>query len=126
KIERQANFDVTAAAKSGGVTKVQGNALVVAAPREIKKSAKSEAPPTVKTRVAQPKVEKGWSVAGDANAQTQLKEKIKSQDLKKVPPMTTGGGAANVSAEAGASSTMSTAPAASAAPAMAASPFEKG
>src|SRR6266404_1437933 len=29
KLERQANVDVTAAAKSGGLTKVQGNALVV-------------------------------------------------------------------------------------------------
>ena len=112
KLERQANVDVTAAAKSGGLTKVQGNALVVAAPMKINKSAKQIAPPAVKTKVAEAKVEHGWSVAGDANAQTQLKEKIKTQDLKKVPPPTAGG---NATAAAGGSASVS--PSASLAPA---------
>src|SRR5437016_13310913 len=67
KLERQANVDVAAAAKSGGLTKVQGNALVVAAPARINKSAQQAAPQNVKTQVAEVKVEKGWSVAGDAN-----------------------------------------------------------
>ena len=89
KLERQASFD-SAAAKSGGLTKVQGNALVVAAPAQISKPAKEIAPPRVKTKVAQPKVEKGWSVAGDPNAQTELKEKLKSEDLKTIPPPTIG------------------------------------
>ena len=111
KLERQANVDFTAAAKSGGLTKVQGNALVVAAPMKINKSAKQIAPPTVKTKVAEAKVEHGWSVAGDANAQTQLKEKIKTQDLKKVPPPTAGG---NAAAAAGANGSVS--PSASLAP----------
>jgi hypothetical protein len=119
KLERQANVDVTAAAKSGGLTKVQGNALVVAAPMKINKSAKQIAPPTVKTKVAEDRVEHGWSVAGDANAQTQLKERIKTQDLKKVPPPTAGG---NAAAAAGASASGS--PSASLAPGMA--PVEKG
>lgn len=119
KLERQANVDVTAAAKSGGLTKVQGNALVVAAPMKINKSAKQIAPPAVKTKVAEAKVEHGWSVAGDANAQTQLKEKIKTQDLKKVPPPTAGG---NAAAAAGANGSVS--PSASLAPGMA--PVEKG
>ena len=119
KLERQANVDVTAAAKSGGLTKVQGNALVVAAPMKINKSGKQIAPPAVKTKVAEAKVEHGWSVAGDANAQTQLKEKIKTQDLKKVPPPTIGGNAATA---AGASPSVS--PSASLAPGMA--PVEKG
>src|SRR5438067_10133469 len=81
KLERQANVDVTAVAKGGGgVTKVQGNALVVAAPRELKKPANNAefAPRGVKTRVAQPKIEKGWSVAGDENAQRELKQKMKT------------------------------------------------
>jgi hypothetical protein len=123
KLERQSNVDVATAAKSGGLTKVQGNSLVVAAPLEIKKAGagKELAPPTVKTRVAQPKFEKGWSVAGDASAQQQLKEKIKTQDLKKIPPPTAGG---NVAPAAGAGA--SVAPGTSAAPAMAGSPFEKG
>ena len=119
KLERQTNVDVTAAARSGNLFKPQGNALVVAAPEKINKPAREIAPPTVKTKVAQPKVEKGWSVAGDANAQTQLKEKIKSQDLKSVPPPTLGGGAA-AAAGAGAS----VAPGASLGPGMA--PVEKG
>src|SRR5205807_2052967 len=37
KLERQANVDVPAAAKSGGLIKVQGNALAVAAPARINK-----------------------------------------------------------------------------------------
>src|SRR6266481_5159001 len=52
KLERQANVDVTAAAKSGGLMKVQGNSLMVGAPTTIKKSAKQIAPPAVKTKVA--------------------------------------------------------------------------
>ena len=119
KLERQANVDVSAAARSGGLTKVQGNALVVAAPPKLNKPAREIAPPTVKTRVPQPKVEKGWGLAGDADAQTQLKEKIKTQDSKNIPPPTIGGSAA-AAAGAGASG----APGASLAPGMA--PMEKG
>jgi hypothetical protein len=111
KVERQTNVDFSAAAKSGGLTKVQGNALVVAAPMKMTRPSKQIAPPTVKTKLVDAKVEKGWSVAGDANAQTQLKEKIKTQDLKKVPPPTAGGNAA-------------VAPSGSLAPGMA--PVEKG
>ena len=89
-LERQANVDVATAAKSGGLTKVQGNALIVAAPMKLHKPAKETAPLTVKTKVEQPKIQKGWEFAGDENAQTQLKEKIKTQDPKKIPPMTGG------------------------------------
>jgi hypothetical protein len=124
KLERQTNVDVAAAAKSGGLTKVQGNALIVAAPTRLNKPAKEIAPPTVKTKVAQPKIEKGWSVAGDPNAQTQLKEKIKSEDLKKVPPPTTG-----EPANAAAGANASAAPGGSAmspAPGTGTSPIEKG
>jgi len=118
KLERQANVDFSVAAKSGGLNKVQGNALVVSAPARMTRPATQIAPPTVKTKLADAKVEKGWSVAGDASAQTQLKEKIKTQDLKKVPPTTTGG---NAAAATGASA--SVAPSASLAPGMA--PVEK-
>jgi hypothetical protein len=114
KLERQQNVDVNAAAKSGGMTKVQGNALVVAAPQKLTRPARPQAPPAVKAKVAQPKIEHGWSVAGDANAQNQLKEKIKTQDLKKVPPPTAAGAAAGAS------------PVASAPPASATSPLERG
>src|SRR5207302_647133 len=66
KLERQANVDLAGAAKSGGLTEVQVNALVVVAPMKINKPTTQIAPPTVKTKVADVKVEKGWSVAGDA------------------------------------------------------------
>jgi len=115
KLERQTNVDVAAAARSGGLTKVQGNSLVVAAPMKINKAAKEIAPPTVKTKVAQPKIEKGWSIAGDENTQKQLKEKIKTQDSKKIPPPITG---RNAAAAAGAS--------ASIAPSASLAPVEKG
>jgi len=114
KIERQANVDVAAAAKSGGLMKVQGNALMVSAPTTIKKSATQIAPPTVKTKVAQPKVERGW--AGVSN-EAQMKEQIKTENPKNIPPPT---GAAAV----GAGASASVSPAASLAPGMA--PVEKG
>jgi hypothetical protein len=122
KLERQTNVDVSAAAKSGGLTKVQGNTLLVAAPTKLNKPAKEIAPPTVKTRVAQPRIEKGWSEVGDANAQAQFKEKINTQDLKNVPPPTLGAGTARASAGPNAS----VSPGQSPAPGTSVSPFEKG
>jgi hypothetical protein len=99
KLERQANVDFTAAAKSGGLTKVQGNALVVAAPMKINKSAKQLAPPTVKAKVAEPKIEKGWSGV-DPNTEAQIKQKIKTENPKNIPPPTAGGNAAAAGASA--------------------------
>ncbi len=122
KLERQANVDVSAAAKSGGLTKVQGNSLVVAAPLRINKSAQAAPPPSVKAKIVQPKVEKGWSVAGDPNAQTQLKEKLNSEDLKNVPPPTLGSSPAKASAGANATA----APGQSSAAGLSGSPSEKG
>src|SRR5213596_3366062 len=85
KLERQANVDLSAAAKSGGITKVQGDKLVVAAPNKINKPVQAIAPPRVKTKVAQPKIEKGWT--GVANA-AQLKQKIQTENPKDIPPPT--------------------------------------
>src|SRR5713101_3541603 len=118
RLERQANVDVNAAAKSGSLTKVQGNVLVVAAPMKINKPAKEIAPPTVKTKVADVKVERGWSGV-DPNAQAQIKQKIKTENQKNIPPPTAGG---NAAAAAGASASVS--PGTSVAPGMA--PIEKG
>ena len=119
KLERQANVDVTAAVKSGSITKVQGNALVVAAPMKINKPAQPVAPPAVKAKVTQAKIEKGWSGV-DANTQAQIKQKIKTEDRTKIPPPTGAG------AVAGAPPAVSAAPTTSAAPTMTASPSEKG
>src|SRR5438132_12807308 len=118
KLERQSKVDVNVAAKSGGLTKVEGNALIVAAPMKINKPAKEIAPPTVKTKVTDAKVEKGWAGIGP-NAQAQIKEKIKTENPKNIPPPTAGG---NAAAAAGASASVS--PGTSVAPGMA--PIEKG
>jgi len=129
RLEREANVDVTAAAKSGGLTKVQGDRLVVGAPMTIKKSAAQVAPPKVKAKVAQPKLEKGW--AGVSN-EGEVKQKMKTEDLKKIPPPSTAGApgqaspAAPARPMASAAPAASVAPTASAAPTAAASPFERG
>ena len=118
KLERQTNLDAATAVKSGDLTKVQGNALIVAAPPEIKKSSATPPPPKVKTKVEQPKIEKGWSVVGDENAKAQLKEKLKAEDPKKIPPPASSGNAAGASA--------SVSPGVSASSTIAGSPSEKG
>ena len=82
-IERQSAANLSAAAKSGALTKVQGNKLVVAAPPKLAKAPSTAKPPTVKTKVAQPKLNRGW--AGVAN-EAQLKQKIKTENPKNVPP----------------------------------------
>ena len=84
-IERQSAANLSAAAKSGALTKVQGNKLVVAAPPRIAKAPPTAKPPIVKTRVAQPKINRGW--AGVQN-EAELKQKIKTENPKNVPPPT--------------------------------------
>jgi len=104
KIERQQNVDIAAAAKTGGLTKVQGNKLVVAAPEKIEKPAKQMAPRQVKTTIPKDKVHlrQGWSDAGDEKAQAQLKEKIRNENPKNIPPPT-GGPGGNVGTSRGGS-----------------------
>jgi hypothetical protein len=128
QLEREANADVTAAARSGGLTKVQGDKLVVGAPMKIKKSAAQMAPPNVKTKVAQPRLEKGW--AGVSN-EAEVKQKMKTEDLKKIPPSGAGAPrqaspAASVRPMASAAPTAPVAPPASSPPTAATSSFERG
>ena len=121
KIERQQNVDFSTAAKSGALTKVQGDKLFVGAPTKISKSAPGVAPPKIKTKVAQPKIEKGW--AGVANA-AQLKEKIKTENPKNIPPPT---GAPTTGRTAGAPSpAVGASPAATGAAPTSPAPFERG
>ncbi len=122
-ITRESATNLSAAAKSGALTKVQGDKLVVAAPQKLSKSAPGAAPPSVKAKVAKPKIEKGW--AGVPN-EAQLKQKIKTENPKNIPPPTgaaAGRGPAGVSPAA-------TAPTAGgspmASPAATGSPLEKG
>jgi len=84
-IERQPATNLAAAAKSGALTRVQGDKLVVAAPQKITRPAPGIAPPRVKAKIAQPKVEHGW--AGVSN-EAQLKQKMKTENPKNVPPPT--------------------------------------
>ncbi len=86
-------------------------------PTKLQKPAKPIAPPTVKTKVAQAKIDKGWTGV-DPNAQAQIKQKIKTENPKNIPPPT---GAAGQASPATAASPMT-----SAAPATSASPFERG
>src|SRR5207302_9215463 len=121
KIERQQNVDLSTAAKSGALTKVQGDKLFVGAPAKISRSAPGRAPPKIKTKVAQPKIEKGWT--GVANA-AQLKEKIKTENPKNIPPRT---GAPPTRRPAGAPSpAVGASPAATGAAPTSPAPFERG
>jgi hypothetical protein len=123
RLEREANVDVTAAAKSGGLTKVQGDRLVVGAPMTIKKPATQIAPLNVKTKVAQPKLEKGW--AGVSN-EAEMKQKMKTEDLKKVPPPSAAGAPGQPPPAALARPMAPAAPIAPVPPTTAGSPFERG
>src|SRR5216110_2125113 len=58
-IEREASTNLTAAVKSGTLTKVQGNKLLVAAPQKLAKAPATAKPPAVKAKAAQPKIEHG-------------------------------------------------------------------
>ena len=84
-IERQAPTNLTAAFKSGTLTKVQGNKLLVAAPQKLAKAPATAKPLAVKAKVAQPKIEHGWK--GVPN-RAELEQKIKTENPKNVPPPT--------------------------------------
>src|SRR6266513_1891719 len=82
-VEREAATNLSVAAKSGALTKVQGNKLIVAAPPKIAKAPPTVKPAAVKARVAQPKIERGWT--GVQN-KAELEQKIKTENPKNVPP----------------------------------------
>ena len=84
-IERQASNNLTTAVKSGTLTKVQGNKLLVAAPQRLVKAAPATKPPAVKAKVAQPKIEHGWK---NVPNKSELEQKIKAENPKNIPPPT--------------------------------------
>src|SRR5262249_39562717 len=84
-IERQAPTNLTTAVKSGTLTKVQGNKLLVAAPQKLATAPPTAKPRAVKAKVAQPKIERGWK--GVPN-KAELEQKIKTENPKNVPPPT--------------------------------------
>ena len=87
-LRRETNADPAAAAKSNSVMKVEGDKLVVASPQQFQKPTTKIAPKVVKEKIAQAPVERGWEPAGDARAQAELKERIKKENPKSVPPPT--------------------------------------
>src|SRR3954469_6233324 len=93
RLDREQNVDVATAARTGGLTKVQGDRLVVAAPMRVNRAAQQVAPQNVKTKVAAARIDRGWSSVGDEKAQTEFKQRIRSQNLKNVPPPATAGAA---------------------------------
>ena len=84
-IEREAATNLTAAVKSGTLTKVQGNKLLIAAPQKFAKAPPTGKPPAVKAKVAQPKIEHGWK--GVPN-KAELEQKMKAENPKNIPPPT--------------------------------------
>jgi hypothetical protein len=88
-LQRDSNSDPATAAQSKTFMRVQGDKLMVAAPQQLQKPAKPIAPRVVKEKLAKaPLVERGWEPAGDQKAQADLKEKMKKEDPKSVPPPT--------------------------------------
>jgi hypothetical protein len=132
RLERESNVDLSVAVGTNARLRVQGDRLLVAAPPILQKSAKPVAPKMVKEKIAKPTFERGWDGA-DPKAQTELKEKMKKEDPKTVPPpsFTPNANAApagspmpatGASPATGAGPAASANPAASTAPAAAASP----
>jgi hypothetical protein len=84
-IERETATNLNTAIRSGSLTKVQGNKLLVAAPQRLAKAAPAAKPPAVKAKVAQPKIERGWK---DVPNKAELQQKIKAENPKNIPPPT--------------------------------------
>ena len=87
-IQRETNGDPLAAARSKSLMKVQGDKLMIAAPQQFQKPPKPISPKVVKEKLAQAPVEHGWEPVSDPKAQAELREKMKKEDPKSVPPPT--------------------------------------
>jgi hypothetical protein len=85
-LERDPNGGLTAGVRPNQITRVQGDKLIVASPLKIQKSAVPVAPKTLKERIEKPKFEHGWGTVPDPKTQAELKQKMKSEDPKKIPP----------------------------------------
>jgi hypothetical protein len=87
-LQRETNADPLAAARSKSLMKVQGDKLVIATPQQFQKPPKPIAPKVVKEKLAQAPVEHGWEQISDPKAQAELKERMKKEGPKSVPPPT--------------------------------------
>jgi hypothetical protein len=84
RLER-ANIDPIQAVKMGNVTKVEGDRLVLAAPMKLQKAPAQVAPPKLKGKIEQPKLEKGWANVTDPGTKARLVQKFKSENPKNIP-----------------------------------------
>ena len=60
-LEHDANADLSVAVRSRGITRVEGDRLIVAAPLTFQKPSKPVAPKMVKEKIDKPTFERGWS-----------------------------------------------------------------
>jgi hypothetical protein len=87
-LQRETTVDPATAARSKSLMRVQGDKLVVAAPQQFQKPAKTAAPKVVKEKIKEAFVEHGWEPVADKKAQADLKAKMQKEDPKSVPPPT--------------------------------------
>jgi len=87
-LQRETTVDPATAARSKSLMRVQGDKLVVAAPQQFQKPAKTVAPKVVKEKIKEASVEHGWEPVADKKAQADLKAKMQKEDPKSVPPPT--------------------------------------
>ena len=111
RLER-ANIDPIQAVKMGNVTKVEGDKLVLAAPMKLQKAPAQMAPPRLKGKIEQPKLEKGWANVTDPGTKARLVQKFKSENPKNIPkPNIAPKGGANTAANLNAPNATAGAPA---------------
>jgi hypothetical protein len=87
-LQRETTLDPVTAARSKSLMKVQGDKLVVAAPQQLQKPAKTVAPKAVKEKIALTQLERGWEPVADQKARADLKAKMQKEDPKSIPPPT--------------------------------------
>jgi hypothetical protein len=85
-VELNSNVDPSTAVKNKQVVKVQGDRIMVAAPPVLQKPSTPIAPKTVKEKIQKPSLDHGWKDVGDPKKETELKQKMKTEDPRRVPP----------------------------------------
>ena len=85
-LQRDVDVDLSVAARSKALTRVQGDKLMVAAPLTLQKPSAPVAPKVVKEKIPKPNFEHGWT--GDPKTQADLRQKMKTENPRNVPPPT--------------------------------------
>jgi hypothetical protein len=85
-VELNSNVDPNTAVKTKQAVKVQGDKIMVAAPAVLQKPSTPVAPKAVKEKIEKPTLDRGWKEVADPKKEAELKEKMKTEDPRKVPP----------------------------------------